>query len=110
VAERILVLLDVLQRLKQCFDEHGSRTMDGHVLYQQHFTGDKCWFSDSSDAEKEDFKSDLSFPHPDAPGETLFCTWHGKVKSPQYRIHFSWPVTAAAPVYVVYIGPKITTR
>lgn len=110
VAERILVLLDVLHRLKQCFDEQGSRTEDGHVLYQKHFTGDKCWFTDSSDAEKEDFKSDLTFPHPDAPGETLFCTWHGKVKSPQYRIHFSWPVTAAAPVYVVYIGPKITTR
>jgi hypothetical protein len=110
IAERILVLLTALHRLKQCFDEDGSRTGDGHALYQQHFTGDKCWFSDSSDTEKEDFRSELTFPHPDAPGENLFCTWHGKVKSPQYRIHFSWPVTARSFVYVVYVGPKITKR
>lgn len=109
-AERILVRLETLHQLKHCFDENGSRTEDGHALYQQHFTGDKGWFSDSSDAEKEDFKSELTFPHPDASGESLFCTWHGKVKSPQYRIHFSWPVTAASPVYVVYVGPKITRR
>ena len=110
VAERILVRLDALHRLKQCFDENGLRTEDGHVLYQQHFTGDKAWFSDSSDAEKEDFETELTFPHPDAPGGSLFCTWHGKVKSPQYRIHFSWPVTTASLLYVVYIGPKITKR
>jgi hypothetical protein len=110
VAERILVRFEVLHRLKQCFDEDGSRTEDGHALYQQHFTGDKGWFSDSSDAEKADFTSELTFHHPDAPGESLFCTWHGKVKSPQYRIHFSWPVTARSPVYVVYVGPKITKR
>jgi hypothetical protein len=110
VAERILIRLEVLHKLKQCFDEDGSRTKDGHALYQQHFTGDNGWFSDSSDDEKADYRNELTFPHPDAPGENLFCTWHGKVKSPQYRIHFSWPVTARSPVYVVYVGPKITKR
>lgn len=109
-AELILARLDVLDRLMQCFDQNGSRTADGHALYQKHFTGDKSWFSDSSDTEKADFASELTFPHPDAPGESLFCGWHGKIKSPQYRIHFSWPVTAASPVYVVYVGPKITKR
>jgi hypothetical protein len=110
VAERILVLLEVLHRLKQSFGTDGSRTEEGHALYQQHFTGGKAWFSDSSDAEKEDFKSELTFPNPAVSGENLFCTWHGKVKSPQYRIHISWPVTAATPVYVVHVGPKITKR
>ncbi len=110
VAESILTRLDTLHRLKQCFGEDGLRTKDGHALYQQHFTGDKGWFSDSSDTEKEDFKTDLTFPHPDAPDRTLFCTWHGKVNSPQYRIHFSWPVMEVSPVYVVYVGPKITRR
>lgn len=110
VAERILFRLEVLHCLKQCFDEDGSRTKEGHALYQQHFTGDKGWFSDSSDAEKEESRSELTFPHPDAQGESLFCTWHGKVKSPQYRIHFSSPVTAASPLYVVYVGPKISKR
>jgi hypothetical protein len=110
VAERILVRLDVLHKLKECFADDGSRTESGHALFQEHFTGDKAWFSDSSDPEKKDFKNELTFPHPDAHGQSLFCTWHGKVKTPQYRIHFSWPITAASPVYVVYVGPKITKR
>jgi hypothetical protein len=108
VAECILARLQVLHRLKQCFNADGARTDEGHVLYKQHFTGDKAWFSDESAANKDKFRDDLTFPHPDAPGADLFCSWHGKVKSPQYRIHFSWPITAAKPVYVVYIGPKIT--
>jgi len=110
VAERILARLEVLQQLKQCFDANGERTGEGHALYQQHFTGDKAWFSDESDANKADFAAELTFPNPDSPGETLFCSWHGKVKTPQYRIHFSWPVTAASSLYVVYVGPKITKR
>lgn len=110
VAERVLGLLGVLQGLREGFDQNGTRTAAGHALYQQHFTGDKAWFSDSSDTEKHTFKDDLTFPHPETPGRKLFCTWHGKVKSPQYRIHFSWPVTATTPVYVVYVGPKKTKR
>jgi len=110
VAESVLVRLDVLHRLKQCFKTDGSRTEQGHILYQRHFTGEKAWFSDESDTNKDRFRTDLTFPNPDHPGESLFCSWHGKVKSPQYRIHFSWPVTADARVYVVYVGPKITKK
>ena len=110
IAERILARLATLQDMKECFNKEGTRTGEGHILYQQYFTGDKGWFSDSSPTEKKEFKQELTFPHPDIHGESLFCTWHGKVKSPQYRIHFSWPITALDPVYVVYIGPKITKR
>ena len=110
VAERILMLLNVLNRLRLGFDEKGLRTAEGHELYQSHFTGDKAWFSDSSHTEKRDFRHDLTFGHPEAPEKKLFCSWHAKVKSPQYRIHFSWPVTAVKPINVVYVGPKITKR
>jgi hypothetical protein len=103
LAERILALLDVMHRLSECFEPSGSRSAEGHALYQKHFTGDKAWFSDSSDSEKSDFKDDLTFPHPDMPDQHLFCTWHGKAKSPQYRVHFSWPITGATPIYVVYV-------
>lgn len=109
-AERIQVRLEILDRFKGCFDDHGQRTAEGHTLSTEHFTGDKAWFSDSSDTEKNDFKKELTFPHPDKPGETLFCTWHGKVKTRQIRIHFSWPVRSDTPLYVVYVGPKITKR
>jgi hypothetical protein len=110
VAERILVLLDVLNQLTQSVDAAGVRTANGHTIYQQHFTGDKAWFSDSSESEKHDFKEDLTFPHPDTPSRTVFCSWHGKVKSPQYRIHFSWPFTAGGQAFVAFVGPKITKK
>jgi hypothetical protein len=109
-ARHVLALLDVLHRFSGCFDEAGQRTPEGQRLYQDHFTGDKAWFSDSSDAEKHEFRRELTFKHPMAIGETLFCTWHGKVKTPQIRVHFSWPVRANEPLYVLYVGPKITKR
>lgn len=107
-AARIRVLLNTLNELRGCFNDDGSRTPRGHEIYNEHFTGAKAWFSDSSDTEKRDFNQDLTFPHPDDPARTMFCTWHGKVKTPQIRIHFSWPVRADSPVYIVYVGPKIT--
>ena len=110
VADGILRRLLVLQDLTNCFDRHGERTPEGHRLYRVHFTGKKAWFSDSSDDEKRDFRNELTFPNPSEPGRWLFCGWHGKVKTPQLRIHFSWPVRANEPLYVVYVGPKITKR
>lgn len=110
VAENLFQRLNILHDFKNCFDERGERTSRGHDTYQQHFTGDKAWFSDSTDWEKLAFRQELTFPHPVHTGEYLFCTWHGKVKTPQLRIHFSWPIRANEPLYVVYIGPKITKR
>lgn len=109
-AQRLLILLDTLHRLRCCVDEQGRRTAEGHRLYQDHFTGDKAWFSDSSDSEKRDFRTELTFRHPDQEGEYLFCGWHGKIRSPPLRVHFTWPVAAGEVLHVVYIGPKITKR
>ena len=109
-AERLVSLMTVLHNLKNCFNAQGKWTAEGHKIYQMHFMGDKAWFSDSSDTEKSRFKSDLTFPHPTNVSESLFCTWHGKVKTPQLRIHFSWPIRANESLYVVYVGPKITKR
>ena len=109
-AERIQVLLYTLDKFKGCFNEDGQRNAEGHRIYADHFAGAKAWFSDSSDTEKSVFRKALTFPHPAEPGKPLFCTWHGKVKSPQIRIHFSWPVRSDTPLYVVYVGPKRTKQ
>ena len=109
-ADRILVLLDVFDRLANAFDTDGSRTPEGSRIYQNYFTGDNALFSDSSDYEKHHFRTELTFPHPDKPGESLFCTWHGKVRHLTLRLYFSWPVRANEPVYIVYAGPKLTKR
>ena len=109
-ADRILVLLEILDRSARAFDADGNRTPEGNQLYQDHFTGDRALFSDSSDPEKRDFRNELTFPHPASPGNSLFCTWHGKERRLTLRLHFSWPIRSGEPVYVVYAGPKLTKR
>ncbi len=109
-ARQILVLLDVLNRIKECHGPDGERSEEGHRLYQQHFTGEKAWFSDSSEAEKNEFSRELTFRNPATGRKDLFCPWHGKVKTPQIRIHFSTPIRAGEPLHVVYCGPKLTKR
>jgi hypothetical protein len=109
-AVRIRVMLHTLNEFKGCFNESGERNEAGHRLLENHFTGENAWFSDSSATEKRVFEKELTFSHPDRPDQDLFCPWHGKVQTPPYRIHFSWPVTRDGPVYVVYIGPKLSKR
>ena len=109
-ADRAIVLLGILNRLALAYDTDGNRTAEGHRLYQDYFTGKKALFSDSSDAEKRDFRRRLTFPHPDQGGTNIFCPMHGKEYGSTLRLHFSWPIRYRGPVYVVYVGPKLTKR
>lgn len=95
--ERLQVLLKVLDELKASIGADGKMSEGGMRLREEHFVGDKAWFTDSSDAEKVDFKSDLTFKHPGRTDDTLFCPWHGKVKIDQLRIHFSYPIKHDEP-------------
>ena len=110
VALRLLLRLTTLQQVKTGFDDQGRRTAEANRLYRTEFAGDKARFSDSTEGEKRRFRSELTFAHPRNAGESLFCPWHGKVKTPQLRVHFSWPIKADEPLYVVHVGPKITKR
>ena len=110
VAERFLVLLNILDRLAHAFDAAGVRTAEGQRIYQDYFTGDRALFSESSDTERRKFRKELTFRHPNDPGKNLFCTWHGKVSHMTLRLHHSWSGKADDQVYVVYAGPKITKR
>lgn len=110
--KRLQALLRTLNQLKEstCYDSNGRFNERGLEIYNQYFFGDRALFSDSSDTDKRLFSMEMTFPHPRKPDETLFCPWHGKVNTPKLRIHFSHPITAREPLYVVYIGPKITKR
>ncbi len=110
VATRIRSRLDTLDRLMRCVDSSGQRTAEGNRLYQDHFVGDRAWFSDSSASEKDDFRNELTFPHPEVAGGSLFCTWHGKINHPPLRIHFAWPDPPGSLLYITYVGQKITRR
>lgn len=115
-AQRLLSILDTLNRYKSCFGNDNRRTVEGHEIYHDFFTGKKgdggrgALFSDSSDSEKIEFEKDMTFKHPKNARKTLFCSWHGKVQTPQLRVHFAWPIRADRPLYVVYVGPKLTKR
>ena len=109
-SERIIVLLDILNRFTRAFDGTGTRTPEGQRIYQDYFTGDNALFSDSSESEKREFQNELTFVHPNDPRESLFCTWHGKVRHMTLRLHYSWSGRAGEPAYIVYIGNKITRR
>ncbi len=109
-AERLLKLFDILNRFACVFNADGARTPQGQQIYQEYFTGDNALFSDSSDSEKNRFRNELTFRHPNDSQKPLFCTWHGKVRHPMLRLHFSWPVKAGQPIYIVYAGPKITKK
>ena len=110
-AEHIYFLLDTLDQLAST----GMGAPEGQRIYRDYFTGgDSALFTDSSTTEKNRrvFRQKLTFPHPDRPGEHLCCTWHGKANYPSFplRLHYSWSRKVGEPVYVVYIGPKITRR
>lgn len=115
-AQRLLAILNTLNRFKSCSDQNGQRTPEGHEIYRNFFTGKAGdggrgpIFSDSSETEIKEFEKELTFNHPAVPGRTLFCPWHGKVQTPQLRVHFSMPIRADEPLFVVYVGPKRTKR
>ena len=109
-ADRFLVLLEILNRLAKAFDACGVPTLESTAIYRDYFADENALFTDSSNSEKSQFRDRLAFPHPDSPGESLSCTWHGKVYRMTLRLHFSWPIRADEPVYVVYAGPKLTKR
>ncbi len=74
-------------------------------LFAKYCTGGKARFSDSSNDEKERFKSDLTF---DVDGEKTLCPYHGKVKIQQYRLHLAERPVFERSARVVYVGPKLT--
>jgi len=67
-------------------------------------------FSPSSDPELKKFSKELTFRNP-RTGRQVLCSWHGKIQTPQFRIHFEWPLPEGdEKLFVAYIGPKITKR
>jgi hypothetical protein len=111
VASRILELLKILQGMAAETRDDGSLTDAGLELLQMHFVGAKASFTDESTDNKRMFENEMTFPDPSNPSAFLFCTWHGRVKIGQFRIHFEWPrPKGQRQIKVVYIGPKITKR
>ena len=99
IAEECYRRARALSEMAQC------KTIEAfNVLYVKYCTGDS-WFSDSSDTEKKDFKSKLTFT---VNGSKKLCPFHGKVKIRQFRIHTDKVASFGNDITIVYIGPKLT--
>ena len=103
LADRVLLLLDILSSLAEETDSTGGLTAKGIEIYEKHFVGKHAWFSD--EAENKLFW----FEDPSG-GEKIYCSWHGKTKQGgQTRIHFQWPRPAnQREIKIGYIGTKLT--
>lgn len=108
LAKDIQLLLLVLDELNGCYNADGSLNQRGGDLIQLYFVGESPKFTDESDPNKVRFRAEMTFRRPGGTDE-MFCPFHGKIKSRQFRIHFNWPKeNPTDPLYIVYIGPKLT--
>lgn len=109
VAKRALFIFQTLQDVMSSRDANRLFTKKTQEIIANHFTGEKALFTDESDTNKEQFKNAMTFDDPNNPGHKRMFSWHGKIKTPQYRVHFSWPLVERQEfIDIVYIGPKIT--
>ena len=106
IARQVEELLVILDRIKACFDDTGSMTENGFQLLQNFFHGDRAKFTDESESNKHRFHQEMTFRKPD--GEMIFCPYHGKISHRYFRIHFTWPIRHNEPLFIGYIGPKLT--
>jgi hypothetical protein len=108
VADRAVVLLTLLDKIVDSIRRNDDAVF--FELRRNWMEGGNARFTPSSNTELCEFASDLTFAHPET-GESVLCSWHGKIKTPQFRIHFEWPLAEGSErLFVAYIGPKITKR
>lgn len=104
---KISDLMTVLQTLMEEMDTSGLLSATGRELHTKHFVGEKAWFSDESERNKQSPRR-YTFPDPTGFGGDLTCFWHGKIWSDALRMHFEWPPTdPTGRLKVVYIGPHL---
>ncbi len=90
--------------------DEGKSTPRTDEIYNDHFRGRKAWFSDETDADKRDFEHELKFLD-SRDNKVKNYSFHGKIKTPQVRIYFEWPILESQKdIQIVYFGPKITKK
>jgi hypothetical protein len=108
VAQRSKVLLGILDKIVG-YQKKG-KDQESLELQENWMQGNRARFANSSNSEINDFRSKLTFKHPSSD-QSILCSWHGKIQTPQFRIHFEWPLPhGEEKLFIAYIGPKITKR
>lgn len=104
VVRRGFVLLKVLDDLAGGIGSDGGLSEPALRLLEDYFQGGKALFSDEEPQDKHVFTF-----RDNTNGDDIYCSWHGKVRTPQFRLHFQWPVPAGQRyIKVLYFGEKLT--
>jgi len=108
VAQRAQVLFKTLHEINSALQHGNAARFD--ELRRLWMEGDYARMTDSSRSEKQEFAAHLNFTHP-ITKKLVACTWHAKIKTPQFRIHFAWPKqNPKDALFIAYFGQKITKR
>ncbi|HBM13260.1 MAG TPA: hypothetical protein DD390_11250 [Rhodospirillaceae bacterium] len=108
IRDQFYVLLGFLNEYMKGRDENGQEGPRSRAILKEHFKGRRALFSPESSSNKDDFRTEMTFPNPDGAG-MIFAHWHGKISHRFFRMHFEWPTPAATDkVKVLYVGPKLT--
>ena len=113
VMERIFHLLSLLNQVVLSRDGSGKLSDEGEVILRNYFAGASAGntplFKPESANNRRNYENDLTFRDPSDNSKYLVCHWHGKIQTPQIRVHFEWPTPRGQrEIKIVYIGPKIT--
>ncbi|HBT0543241.1 TPA: hypothetical protein MCD01_000134 [Klebsiella quasipneumoniae] len=108
ISERAIVLMEILDNYVNSHDANKIRTKETNEIIKNFFSGEKAPFTDESVSNIRDFNKEMTF---DIDGKSTLCSWHGKIKHQEFRIHFQYPFdTQMEKIFVAYIGPKITKK
>lgn len=108
ISERAIILMDILDSYVRSHDDNKLRTSETNELIRNFFSGEKAPFTDESVTNIRDFSKEMTF---DINGVSTLCSWHGKIKHQEFRIHFQYPFDSKMEsIFVAYIGPKITKK
>ncbi len=108
VAQRAQALFKALHEINSALQDGNKPRFD--ELRRLWMEGDKARMTDSSDREKAEFVNEMKFKNP-LTERVISCTWHAKIKTPQFRIHFEWPKqNPKDALFIGYFGPKLTKR
>jgi hypothetical protein len=108
IRDRFYALLGYLDAYMRGRDEGGNEGPEAQEILRKHFQGKRALFSPESATNKRDFEREMTFHDPEG-GADILAHFHGKISHRFFRLHFDWPVPAAATsLKVLYIGPKLT--
>jgi len=109
ISDRAIVLFQYLNDYMNGRIEGGVEGPVSREIIDNFFTGDRALFSGESQTNQTKFEIQMTFPDPEAPSETIFAHWHGKISHRHFRLHFEWPVPKEArQLKILYFGPKLT--